>query len=124
MTDPNGQNSRGTGDMAVVPSPEFDPGTFVRLWAEMTVYDTYTGRTIVYSSADPHQADHLFINGEQMPEGAVVQLNAMLPCGETAEFSWEDSVHGNPASWEDQDLFFDVTTVCEVPDPKMVRLTD
>lgn len=119
MTDWTAFAWRGTGPTVITPSSTVSVGKYKKLWAEMVAHDKKTGQNFYYSTNNPNQANHLFIDGVQMPLGKAVEVGALLPCGQKVEYAWEDSTDG----WWAQDIFFDVSITCEAPNPQMVHLT-
>lgn len=119
MTDFTAFGWRGTGPTVITPSNTVSVGKYKKLWAEMVAHDKNTGIKYYYSTVNPSQSNHLFIDGVQMPLGKAVDVGALLPCGKTVEYSWEDSTDG----WWVQDIFFDVSVTCVAPNPQMVHLT-
>ena len=98
----------GVGTISVDPQGVVPTGEYRRLWAEMHVDNFLSGEIEVYSSDDPNTSHHLFINGRQTQRNTFVDIGDLLPCGETVEYAWEDSVTG----FREQDIFFNVQADC------------
>lgn len=72
---------------------------------------------IQMSTDDPATSYFLFVDGKQMTKGTTVNLADIVPCGDKAEFAWEDG--GN---FSHQDFFFEVEGTCSVGASSAIRL--
>ncbi len=123
MTDRTGAAWRGTGITTILPSTNIDIGEFTSLWVEMKV-ESDTESTATYSTQDPATSDHVFVDGKQMPLGKSVLISSLIPCNSKVEHSMEDTPTGSGAvNWENQDIFYDVTTTCSGARTGMSHLT-
>ena len=67
-----------------------------------------------FSTADPATANHLFVDGKQLPVGTVIPPTGLAKCGATVQHGWEDTKIWNPAdpenvdAWASQDFVFNV----------------
>jgi Flp pilus assembly protein TadG len=68
-----------------------------------------------FATNDPATSNHLFVNGQMLPQGRVATIFDLTACGQTWRHSWEDTRAYDPwsldnmAAWQSQDIFFDVT---------------
>lgn len=68
-------------------------------------------------SDDPDYSDRLFVDGEQMEKGVVVDIFSAIPCDVSTQ-EWEDGGGGQP------DIKFYVDGVCETSSSGYVRLIE
>ncbi|MFO1170189.1 MAG: Tad domain-containing protein [Hyphomicrobiaceae bacterium] len=123
LTDKTGEGGRGTGTTAISPGSTVEVANLKHMWIEMKV-TTSTGMHFSFNTNDNSTANHVFIDSRQLSPGET-SVTSLMPCDQTAAYALEDTNKPLGAmQWNQQDLFFNVSTTCETPDGAMAHLTE
>jgi Flp pilus assembly protein TadG len=86
-----------------------------QLICEPTTQPQFSYFSFTLRTDNPSTSHHLFVDGKQMLQGQVVELDTMA-CGKSTKHAWEDG-----GGFADQDFFYNLRTVCS-PSGDSVRL--
>lgn len=98
---------------------KIDVSTMDQLYLQMDIPAKSTanpqnpGKAVTLRTNDPAASDHLYVDGLEMPQGQLVDIFTVVPCGQESTQAWEDGGNALPAPVSNADFFYKVTGKCE-----------